>query len=154
MRLTEADSVADIMCARELFVEYAASLGVDLGFQGFDEELAGLPGDYAPPGGCLLLARDERGEPAGCVALRRWDAEACEMKRLYVRPTYRGRGVGRELAAGVIRLARQSGYRRMLLDTLPSMAGAATLYRSLGFREIKAYRFNPVAGTLFFELEL
>src|ERR1044071_9652925 len=149
MRLVEADSVTEIAVARELFVEYAATLGVDLGFQGFDEELAGLPGDYAPPGGCLLLADEERGRPAGCVALRRHDAAACEMKRLYVRPTARGRGVGRELTAELIGRARWMGYSRMLLDTLPSMLDAAALYRSLGFREIEPYRFNPVEGTLF-----
>ena len=154
MRLVEAESVAEIAVARELFVEYAATLGVDLGFQGFDEELAELPGDYVPPGGCLLLAFDERDEPAGCVALRQHDADACEMKRLYVRPSFRGRGVGRELVAEVIARAGRLGYHRMLLDTLPSMRDAAALYRSLGFREIEPYRFNPIEGTLFFELSL
>lgn len=154
MRLVEAESVAEIAVARELFVEYAAALGVDLGFQKFDEELAGLPGDYAPPGGCLLLAFDERERLAGCVALRPHEADACEMKRLYVRPSFRGRGVGRELIAGVIAVARRSGYRRMLLDTLPTMRDAAALYRAHGFREIAPYRFNPIEGTLFFELSL
>ena len=154
MRLVEAQSAVEINVARELFVEYASTLGVDLGFQSFEAELAGLPGEYAPPAGCLLLAFDERGAVAGCVALRRFEKDACEMKRLYVRPGFRGRGLGRELAAELIARARLFGYGRMLLDTLPSMREAAPLYISLGFREIEPYRFNPVEGTLFFELIL
>ena len=131
-----------------LFREYASSLGVDLSFQHFEEELAALPGDYAPPRGRLLLTCD------GCVALRPLSSDVCEMKRLYVRPDARGTGVGRALVQRVIDEARSIGYRAMRLDTLPSMTAAAAMYRAFGFREIDAYRFNPVEGTKYFELEL
>jgi putative acetyltransferase len=138
---------------RELFEEYAAGLDVDLCFQNFAQELAGLPGDYVRPRGCLLLAFD--GEIAqGCVALRPIDADTCEMKRLYVRPAARSLRLGRTLAEAVIAEARSMHYRRLVLDTLPSMGRAIDLYRTLGFREIAAYRHNPVPGSLFLELLL
>jgi ribosomal protein S18 acetylase RimI-like enzyme len=139
--------------ARALFLEYAESLGFDLGFQDFEAELRGLPGDYAPPGGVLLLARVAK-EAVGCVGLRPLAPETCEMKRLYVRPEARAGGAGRALAEAVIEVGRELGYRRMRLDTVPTMTAARALYRSLGFREIEPYRFNPIPGTSFMELDL
>jgi putative acetyltransferase len=144
---------ADIGNVRRLFEEYAASLDVDLCFQGFDAELASLPGDYAPPAGRLLLAI-QGNTVAGCVALRRLEREICEMKRLYVRPAFHGLGIGRMLVARVIEEARDAGYRRMRLDTLPTMIRARALYRRVGFHEIPPYRSNPVEGVTFLELDL
>jgi ribosomal protein S18 acetylase RimI-like enzyme len=154
MRLFQAESAADIEEARRLFKEYEAATGVDLCFQNFEAELRGLPGDYAPPSGRLLLLTYADGCALGCVALRKLGEGVCEMKRLYLRPEARGTGAGRLLAEAIIREAREIGYERMRLDTLPSMREAIALYRSLGFREIEPYRFNPVGGSLFMELKL
>jgi len=151
--IVPATSADQIVTARRLFKEYEASLGIELSFQGFAQEVAGLPGAYAPPAGRLFLAADGA-EPAGCVALRPLGGGICEMKRLYLRPTARGARLGRRLAETVIREARAIGYARMRLDTLPSMKEAFALYQSLGFREIAPYRENPIAGTRFMELSL
>jgi putative acetyltransferase len=140
----------DMAAVRSLFTEYAGSLGIDLSFQGFDGELEGLPGKYSPPDGTLLIAERD-GEPCGCIALRRIDARACEMKRLYVRPVCRGLGIGRELVSKLLEEARTKGYSSMRLDTLPSMRSAIAMYRSFGFREIAPYIYNPVEGALFME---
>ena len=153
MRLSLAEEASQIEEARDLFKEYADSTGVDLCFQNFGQELASLPGDYAPPSGRLILAHEGE-EAAGCVALRKVDDIVCEMKRLYVRPAFRGTGLGRTLAERIVGEAREIGYSRMRLDTLPSMRSAIALYRTLGFREIDPYRFNPVEGTLYMELQL
>lgn len=153
VQLVEAHTTAEVAEARNLFMEYAEALGIDLCFQNFEQELASLPGAYSPPDGRLLLAKVET-DVAGCVALRKIGDGLCEMKRLYVRPAFRGQRVGLELAHAVIREARTIGYRSMLLDTLPVMKDAIRLYRSLGFREIEPYYPNPVEGALFMELEL
>ncbi len=143
----------DAETVRRLFRAYADSLGVSLGFQDFDAELAGLPGDYQPPAGRLLLAW-QGVEAIGCVALRPLQGGACEMKRLYVSPRARAGGLGRSLATRICEEARSAGYRAIRLDTLPDMAAAQRLYRSLGFRAVEPYTFNPVPGALFMERDL
>jgi ribosomal protein S18 acetylase RimI-like enzyme len=153
MEVMEAHSQQYVRDVRAIFEEYANWLGFDLCFQDFDRELAELPGDYAPPPGRLLLAI-EGDEVAGCVALRKWGTDGCEMKRLYVRDAFRGKGLGRTLATAVIDEARKIGYKWMRLDTLPSMIGANRLYESLGFVEIEPYRHNPIEGAKFMELVL
>jgi ribosomal protein S18 acetylase RimI-like enzyme len=139
--------------ARKLFIEYADSLGSDLEFQDFSRELATLPDEYAPPPGCILLAKDAQ-HTIGCVALRRFEGTICEMKRLYVIPSCRGRGTGRILALSVIDEARKAGYTKMRLDTIASMKEAKTLYESLGFYRIEPYRYNPLEKPTYMELDL
>ncbi len=149
-----AESPLQIAQVRELFLEYAKSLSFNLCFQSFDQELAGLPGDYAPPDGRLLLAVYDTAL-AGCVALHKLEEHVCEMKRLYLRPQFRGKGAGRVLAETIIWEARAIGYRRMRLDTVePVMRDAVAMYRRLGFTEIAAYRPNPISGAMYMELEL
>lgn len=151
--IRNADGPADVATARALFEEYQRSLGFSLCFQNFDAELAGLPGAYAPPEGRLLLAF-AGGEPAGCIALRKIGEEICEMKRLWVRPAFRGTGLGRRLVVTILEEARTAGYRRVRLDTLPSMAAAQSLYLSLGFTDIAPYNDHPIEGTRFLEAPL
>lgn len=152
--LQPAASPEQITAVRELFLEYASSLNFSLCFQSFEQELAELPGEYAPPDGRLLVAA-QSSQLAGCVALHRLEPEICEMKRLYVRPQFRGRGLGRVLAERIVADAREIGYKRLRLDTVePVMRGAVALYRKLGFREIAPYRKNPIEGALYMELEL
>lgn len=155
MQLVDATTREDYDVARELFREYADDLGVDLCFQRFDEELAHLAEMYVPPFGTLLLARDEAsGEAGGCVGLRQLDDAAGEMKRLYVRPAFRGCGLGRALAVAVLDAARKAGYTRVRLDTLPSMGEAQALYESLGFVETAPYYENPIPGARYLEVTL
>ena len=150
----QAEFPAQIDQVRELFLEYEQSLGVKLCFQNFEQELAGLPGHYAPPDGRLSLAEYE-GKLAGCVALRKWEAGICEMKRLYLRPSFRGKGLGRTIAEKIIAEARNIGYQCIRLDTIePIMKDAVEMYRKLGFREIAPYRSNPIAGAMYMELQL
>lgn len=154
-KFAAARSAADIAAARTLFSEYAQGLGVDLAFQDFATELQTLPGKYAPPAGELLLARAADGAVLGCVALRPLEgAGICEMKRLYVRPEGRRRGLGGALVAAILTEAEARSYREIRLDTLPEMAAALALYRRFGFREIAAYYHNPVAGTVYLSLPL
>jgi putative acetyltransferase len=154
IEIIEASSQDQIAEIHTLLLEYSQQLGVDLCFQNFQQELEGLPGAYASPTGRLLLAMVDD-EVAGCIALRKLDDDTCEMKRLYVRPGFRGHGLGRKLAERILKEAREIGYSRMRLDTLPGiMDEAIKLYRSLGFVEIPPYYFNPVEGTLYMQLDL
>ena len=154
MNVIQAETEEHINRARQLFREYEAWLNLDLCFQNFENELAQLPGAYAPPTGRLLLAFADD-ELAGCVALRRLSDDVCEMKRLFLRPHFHGRGLGRDLAERIIEEARAIGYQKMRLDTLSEQMGSAIgLYRALGFREIAPYYKNPVPGALFMELGL
>lgn len=154
MQIVPAASPNEIEAIRGLFREYAATLPMSLDYQGFEAELAALPGKYAAPLGRLLLAVDADGKVAGCVAVRPFDPGRCEMKRLYLRPAYQGRGLGRLLAQRAVEEARVAGYTGMLLDTLASMHAAIRLYEKLGFARRTAYYDTPVANTVFMELRL
>ena len=153
MIICQAALPEELALARALFEEYAAWLGIDLSFQGFAAELAGLPGPYAPPQGRLLLALQD-GLALGCVALRPQEEGVCEMKRLYVRPPFRGQGVARQLVDRLVHEARLTGYQRMRLDTLPGMRAAIRLYEALGFVRCPAYYATPLPDTIFMELQL
>lgn len=153
LRIVPAEGQSHLAAIRELFREYADSIEIDLCFQGFAEELAGLPGRYAPPAGRLLLAQ-AGDELAGCAALRPLAEDVCEMKRLYVRPAFRGRGAGRLLVRSLIADAVTAGYHQMRLDTLASMKQAIALYESIGFRHTRPYCENPSPHAVFMELEL
>lgn len=153
LEIKQVTSKERIEQASELFKEYSNYLNIDLEFQNFNEELESLPGDYSLPEGCLLLVF-YKNKLAGCVALRKFDEGMCEMKRLYIRPGYRGKGIGKVLAKQILNTARKLGYTHMRLDTLPFMKEAITLYLSLGFKEIDPYRYNPYEGAKFFELKL
>jgi GNAT superfamily N-acetyltransferase len=153
MQICQASSELQIANVRQLFEEYAVELGIDLDFQGFAAELAGLPGAYGPPRGSLLLATDDQ-QAAGCAGLRRLTDESCEMKRMYVRPAFRGQGLGRQLAEQIIAEARRIGYAQMLLETLPQLDGATRLYTSMGFQHRGSYYDTPLGETIFMELSL
>jgi len=153
VKITRVETGFEVEQVRALFVEYAAESKLDLCFQNFEQELARLPGEYAPPKGRLLLAWDGD-QTAGCVALREFSPGVCEMKRLYVRPAFRKGGLGRKLAAGIIEAARSLGYVTMRLDTLARMTAAVALYESIGFFRIEAYRPNPEADVVYMELNL
>jgi ribosomal protein S18 acetylase RimI-like enzyme len=153
VRIVDAEGAAALGVARELILEYAAWLAIDLEYQHFTRELATFPGDYAPPQGALLLAHVGEGT-AGCVALRALEPRICEMKRLWVRAEFQGLGIGRALAQAVLARAKSLGYARMRLDTLPRMAAALALYRDLGFREIPPYYTSPIPGTVYLEANL
>ena len=153
IRIVHAHTADHFECIRALFLQYADSLDFDLDFQHFNDELDTLPGDYAPPDGCLILAEDT-GKWAGCVALRCLEDDICEMKRLYVLPDFRSRGVGKILAQAVISEACNKGYAKMRLDTIESMHAARKLYASLGFYTIGPYRYNPIDGASYMELRL
>lgn len=154
LSIQSADSPDQIAQVRELFLEYAKSLSFNLCFQSFDQELAGLPGDYAPPEGRLLLAYWE-GKLAGCVALHKINGAACEMKRLYLRPAFRGKGLGRSVVEHLIAEAHRIGYRQMRLDTVEAdMRDAVALYQRMGFKDIAPYRPNPMSSVRYMELEL
>lgn len=145
----------DLATVRLLFREYAQSLGFSLDFQGFEDELRALPGEYSEPGGVILIADSPDGDPWGIVALRPLaDEGVCEMKRMYVRPEARGTGLGRTLGEAIVHEAKERGYRTMRLDTIDTMKAALSLYRSLGFREIAAYRYNPLPNVVYLELAL
>ena len=153
IKIVEANTKKFVERAKELIREYAQSLEFDLGFQDFDKEMEDFPGQYTSPKGCLYIALDEN-QPIGCVALRDLGQGICEMKRLYVKPNFRGQKVGKLLAEIVIKAARAMGYDYMRLDTIPSMKHANMLYTTLGFKQIPPYRFNPIEGATFFELNL
>ena len=153
LQITEAHQAVHLPLVRELFNEYAAALGFHLCFQDFEQELADLPGRYAPPEGRILIAT-WGGKPAGCVAMKKLGEGVCEMKRFYVRTDFRGKGIGLGLAKAIVESGRAADYERMRLDTVPSMQSAIKIYESLGFVDTEPYAFNPVPGVRYLELAL
>ena len=153
VELTQANSEVHFAQIKELFIEYANSLDFDLCFQQFDKEISGFPGEYSAPDGCLILAKSNN-YAVGCVGLRKVSAHICEMKRLYVKPRYRGNKIGEKLVELIIDCARQRGYRFMRLDTISTMNRAITLYYKFGFKEIEPYRHNPIQGAKYMELKI
>ena len=146
-------SQKDFEKAKELFIEYKNSLNLDLCFQKFHEEISDLPSQYSEPSGCIILCYDNN-EPIGCIALRKFEGNTCEMKRLYLRSEARGKGIGRVLANKIIEKAKQFGYKKIRLDTIVTMKEAIVLYKSMGFKVIAPYRFNPLEGVIYMELEI
>lgn len=153
LELIKVKDKEHLAVVRKLFLEYAESLGFSLCFQDFDKELAALPGEYAPPTGCLILAVADS-KPSGCVALHKLEEGICEMKRLYIKPGFRGKGFGKLLVNVVLEEAKKIGYAKMRLDTVPQMKEAINLYRQIGFKEIEPYRKNPIDGALYMEMDL
>lgn len=153
IRILVASTTEQIEVAKNLIMKYSATLGINLDFQDFDSEMSGFPGMYSPPGGAILLSSYGK-IPVGCVAIRQFQNDICEMKRLYVTPEYRGLSIGLALARCAISTAKEMGYRVMRLDTLPGMTAAQSMYKQLGFRDIPPYRGNPIEGSRFLELDL
>ncbi|MEM6318202.1 MAG: GNAT family N-acetyltransferase [Bacteroidota bacterium] len=154
IRLLPAINPKDYTIAAQLFEEYATQIGVDLSFQNFKEELAAIEQQYGKPNGVIYLAYDRQDHPAGCFGIRPFDGTICELKRMYLQPSLRGKGVGKQMLQKAIEVGKNLGYTKMRLDTLPTMESAIGLYKKLGFYEIPAYRYNPIAGTKYFELDL
>ncbi len=154
MKIVVAETGDHLRGARKLIEEYGATLPPELWFDDFQREIDGLPGEYGPPLGRLLLALGDDAEAAGCVGLRRWEPRTAEMKRMYVRPADRRRGVGKNLASAIIREAANMGYERLVLDTAPTMIEAIRLYESLGFRRTEPYRHYPIDDVIFMQLDL
>lgn len=154
MKIVVAETRDHLHDARKLIEEYGATLPPELWFDNFQREIDCLPGEYGPPSGRLLLALGDDGEAAGCAGLRRWESKTAEMKRMYVRPAYRSRGIGKNLALAIIREAASMGYERIVLDTAPTMTEAIRLYEALGFRRTEPYRHYPIGDVIFMELDL
>lgn len=154
IELIEVQSDKEFTTARKLFKEYASQIGVDLSFQKFDEEIRDIEQQYSRPDGILFIACDIDAHPIGCFGIRRFEDSICELKRMYVKKEARGHGVGKELLAKAIDIAKELTYKKMRLDTLPSMESAIGLYKKTGFYEIEAYRFNPIEGTKYFEIQV
>ena len=154
MEIKEVKSFEEYKVATELFQEYAYQTGYDLEFQNFNEELKKIESHYSAPGGAIFIGYDEEGVPIGCFGIRKFDASICELKRMYLKPEARGLGIGKQLLNKAIEVGSELKYKKMRLDTLPTMVSAIKLYEKTGFYKIEAYRFNPVAGALYYEIKL